>query len=50
MEFIEVSAKTPERGDEMVRILIEKAEEIAQKKQYSNREKAGVKKDKCFIQ
>ena len=50
MKFIEVSAKIPEREDEMVRILIEKAEEIAQKKQNSSREKTGVKKDKCFIQ
>ena len=50
MEFIEVSAKTLERGDEMVIIFIQKTEEIAQKKQNSNREKTGVKKDKCFIQ
>ena len=43
--FFEVSAKTPERVDEMIQALVERAEEIAQKTQNSNGEKK-----KCFIQ
>ena len=38
MEFIEVLSKTRDRVDEMVKALIEKVEEAAQKKKNSNGE------------
>ena len=43
IEFIEVSAETHGRVDEMVQALIEKIEEAGQKKQNSNGEVSGEK-------